>query len=217
MTENSWAAAARVRPGVRPRVRLSAGYAIVFPMTALATSGWEVFTLFVIPIGGGIPAGVVLARSRGIPWPGMMALYFLSDVLLAFVFEPIMWLVISWGKRSAKVTRFLDALKESVKRTSPQVGHALGPLSFIAVAFGVDPMTGRAVAKAAGHGFFSGWAIAIAGDMLYFSVLMVSTLWLNNVLGDGTWTTVIMLVLMLVVPGIIRRLRAGRLAEGRGK
>ncbi len=176
-------------------------------MTVEAKSWWEVFTLFVIPIGGGIPAGVVLARTRGIPWFGMMFLYFLSDVLLAFVFEPIMWAVIYWGKRSVKVTRFLDVLKESMKRTTPQLGHALGPLGLIGVSFGVDPMTGRAVAKAAGHGFGSGWAIAITGDMIYFSILMVSTLWLNNVLGDGTWTTIIMLGLMLTVPGLIRRFR----------
>lgn len=176
-------------------------------MTTMAKSSWEVFTLFVIPIGGGIPAGVVLARARGIPWAGMMVLYFFSDVLLAFVFEPIMWLVILWGKRSGSVTRFLQRLKEAMKKTTPQFGHALGPLALIAIAFGVDPMTGRAAAKASGHGFLSGWAIAITGDMFYFTLLMASTLWLNNILGDGTWTTVIMLVLMIAVPGVIRRLR----------
>lgn len=176
-------------------------------MTADVKSWWEVFVLFVIPIGGGIPGGVVLARTRGIPWPGMLGLYFLSDVLLAFVFEPVMWLVIYWGKRSVSVTRFLEAMKEAMKRTTPKLSHTLGPLSLIAVAFGVDPMTGRAAAKAAGHGFLAGWAIAIAGDMLYFTVLMVSTLWLNNVLGDGTWTTIIMLILMMGVPSLIRRFR----------
>ena len=176
-------------------------------MPVTLQNSWDVFLLYVIPIGGGIPAGVVLAKSRGIPWPGMMGLYFLSDVLLAFVFEPIMWLVIAWGKRSIKVTRFLQALKESTKRMTPQLGHALGPLSLIAVAFGADPMTGRAVAQAAGHGFITGWAIAITGDMLYFTVLMVSTLWLNDDLGDGTWTTIIMVVLMVAVPEIIRRIR----------
>jgi hypothetical protein len=179
-------------------------------MTPTWKSAWEVLTLFVIPIGGGIPAGVVLARARGIPWPGMMGLYFISDVMLAFVFEPIMWAFIAWGRRSAKVTLFLNNLKEAMKKTTPQLGHALGPLSLIAVAFGVDPMTGRAVAKAAGHGFLTGWAIAITGDMMYFSVLMVSTLWLNHILGDGTWTTVIMLVAMVAVPAIIRRFRERR-------
>jgi hypothetical protein len=45
-------------------------------------------------------------------------------------------------------------------------------------------MTGRAAAKAAGHGFLPGWAIAITGDMIYFVVLMASTLWLQ-----ASWAT----------------------------
>jgi hypothetical protein len=68
-------------------------------------------------------------------------------------------------------------------------------------------MTGRAATIFAGHGFLTGWALAIAGDMLYFMVLMVSTLWLNQLLGDGTWTIVIITVAMLVVPALIRRWR----------
>lgn len=183
-------------------------------MTALMKGSIEVFTLFAIPIGGGIPAGVLLAKSRGIPWPGMMILYFLSDVLLAFVFEPVMWLVILWGKRSSRVTRLLHGLKQSVKRTTPGFGHTLGPLALIAVAFGVDPMTGRAAAKAAGHGFLSGWTISITGDMLYFSLIMASTLWLSHLLGDGTWATIIILVLMMGVPAVIRRFRKRSDGEG---
>ena len=73
------------------------------------------------------------------------------------------------------------------------------------VSFGVDPMTGRAAATAAGHGFLYGWAIAIAGDMLYFTVLMISTLWLNNVIGDERTTIIAMIVVMIVLPGLIRR------------
>ena len=30
---------------------------------------WPVLTLFLVPAGGGIPPGVLLAKSRGIPWP----------------------------------------------------------------------------------------------------------------------------------------------------
>lgn len=176
-------------------------------MTLTNRAAWDVLMLFTIPIGGGIPGGVVLAKSRGIPWPGMMILYFVSDVLLALVFEPLMLAVIAQGNRSERVTRFLAAMKEAMKRTTPRFGHALGPLSLIVIAFGSDPMTGRVVAKASGHGFLSGWAIAIAGDMIYFTLLMVSTLWLNNLFGNGTWATVTMLVLMFVIPSLVDRFR----------
>jgi len=171
------------------------------------SSAGEVLTLFLIPIGGGIPAGVLLARSRNLDWPVMMVLYFISDVILACLFEPVMLLVIAAGKRSAFISRISAAFKQAMKKTTPYYGSSLGPFALIMVAFGVDPMTGRAAAVAAGHGFLAGWAFAIAGDMLYFTVLMVSTLWLNSVLGDGTWTTLIILAAMIFVPMVVRRFR----------
>lgn len=168
---------------------------------------WKVLTLFLIPIGGGIPAGVLMARSQNIDWPIMMILYFISDVILACLFEPLMLVVIAAGKRSPFLARLSETLRQMTKKTISHYGNSLGPLSLILVAFGVDPMTGRAATVAAGHGFFVGWMLAIIGDMLYFTILMISTLWLNNILGDGTWTMVIILAVMTIVPIIVRRIR----------
>jgi hypothetical protein len=168
---------------------------------------WEVLTLFLIPVGGGIPAGVLLARSHGLVWPLTALLYFVSDVILALVFEPLMLGLAAIAKRVAFLRRVGSAFKEAFRRTSPVYGTHLGPLALIGVSFGVDPMTGRAAALAAGHGFVTGWLIAIAGDMIYFAVIMVSTLWLDNYLGNGTWTTLIILALMLGLPPLIRRIR----------
>lgn len=174
------------------------------------SKAWGVLSLFLIPIGGGIPAGVLLARSRSIQWPVTMVLYLISDIILACLFEPLMLLVIKLAKRSPKVAQFREALKRSMDKTTAHYGNRLGPLALITISFGVDPMTGRAAAAAAGHGFITGWVLAILGDMLYFAVLMVSTLWLNNVLGDGTWTTIIILALMIIVPMLVRRVREAR-------
>jgi hypothetical protein len=171
------------------------------------SSVWEVLSLFLIPIGGGIPAGVLLAESRNIPWPITALLYFISDVILACIFEPLMLLVIKLGKRSPKLAKVTDAFRQSMRKTTAVYGNHLGPLALIIIAFGVDPMTGRAAAAAAGHRFIMGWVFAIAGDMLYFGVIMVSTLWLNSNLGDGTWTTVIILISMIGGPPLIRRIR----------
>jgi hypothetical protein len=166
---------------------------------------WEVFVLFSIPIGGGIPAGVVLAKSRGIDWTVMLVLYFISDVLLACLFEPFVLFMGFLGRRYRYVARFNEALKNYTNKTISKYG--IGAFSLVMVSFGVDPMTGRTAALAAGHGFISGWALAILGDMLFFALLMGSTLWLNNILGDGTWTAIIIMVAMLVVPALIRRFR----------
>lgn len=168
---------------------------------------WKVLALFLIPIGGGIPAGVLKAKSLGIFWPITMLIYFVSDVMLACVFEPILILFIRAGKHFPKIAQISVAFKEALKKTTEFYGTSSGPFALVMIAFGSDPMTGRAVAVAAGHGFFTGWLIAITGDMLYFTVLMVSTLWLNNILGDGTTTTWIILAAMMIVPIIIRKFR----------
>lgn len=180
--------------------------------TAPIPAGWPggalgVLLLFLIPIGGGIPAGVLMAHTRGIAWPAIMGLYFVSDVILAFVFEPPLRLLIAIGRVVPIVGRFARAVRTSVHKTTSQYGTAGGPLSLVLVSFGVDPMTGRAAAAAAGHGFLGGWAIAVTGDMLYFTILMTSTLWLGATLGDDRMTVGVMLVIMFVLPALLRRWR----------
>jgi uncharacterized membrane protein len=171
------------------------------------SSLWEVLLLFLIPIGGGIPAGVLLAKNRGFDWQMMVFIYFISDVILASLFEPMVILIRAAGQRFAFVGRINVAFKKSMDTAIAKYGINPGPFRLVMVAFGVDPMTGRTAALAAGHGFLSGWTLAILGDMIFFIVLMVSTLFLNNVLGDGTWTAVIIMALMLIIPALVRRVR----------
>ena len=173
------------------------------------SSAWEVFRLFIIPIGGGIPGGVVLAQNRGIDWVGMTILYLLSDILLACVIEPVVLLFFGATRKSPFVARLRAVFQMSLSKITVHYGTPLGPLTLILLAFGTDPMTGRAVTASEGHGFIVGWTLAILGDLLYFTLLMVSTIWLHGILGDGTWTTITVLVLMMVVPAIVRRIREG--------
>ena len=185
--------------------------------TAPLPSGWPTgalgaFLLFLVPVGGGIPAGVLMAHAGGVSPPVMAALYFVSDVILACVFEPMLHVLALVGRVVPPLGRLGRALARGVQQTGLKAGGGRGPLGLVLVSFGVDPMTGRAAAAAAGHGFVSGWALAIAGDMLYFGVLMASTLWLNSVLGDERLTFGVVLVLTLVVPSLVRRWRARRAA-----
>jgi hypothetical protein len=177
-----------------------------------------VLKLFVIPVGGGIPAGVLLARDSGLAWPLTALLYLVSDIILAIAFEPFLRLLAAVGRRVPFLARFGAAMKVATARTTAHIsGTGAGPLALIMIAFGVDPMTGRAAALAAGHGFLTGWAIAIAGDMLYFAVIAVSTLELNRYIKDPNTTMAIVLVAMFVVPVLVRscrsRLRSFRMAE----
>jgi hypothetical protein len=178
-----------------------------FVSLSFLRNAWEVLLLFIIPIGGGIPAGVVLAQKRGLSWPLMALLYFISDLILACAFEPLLLLFVRASGRSPRLSRIKDALAKSVSQSVARYGMNPRPFSLVMITFGTDPMTGRSVAFAAGHGFFSGWALTILGDMFFFLVLMASTLWLNGILGDGTLTAIIIMVGMLLVPPIARRLR----------
>ena len=153
------------------------------------------------------PFCTMILNDQGFVWQVTAALYFFSDLILACIFEPLLLIFISFSRKSERLRRVGDAMKLAMQKTTSRYGDRGGAFTLIAIAFGSDPMTGRSVAVAAGHGFFMGWVFAITGDMLYFGVLMISTLWLDGILGNGTWTTVIIMIAMIAVPWAIRRIR----------
>lgn len=173
----------------------------------LLKDSWDVLMLFLIPIGGGIPAGVVLANQRGLSWISMSILYFISDLVLACVFEPIMLLFLRASNRSPHWKKVREALSQSTVHLISRYGVNPNPFTLVMITFGTDPMTGRSIAKAVGHGFFTGWALTIAGDMIFFTVIMASTLWLNNLLGDGTLTAVIITICILGLPPLTKKIK----------
>lgn len=171
----------------------------------------SVLKLFIIPVGGGIPAGVMLAQSKGLAWPVTTGLYLVSDLVLALAFEPVLRLLAVLAGKVQFLARFSVALRAVTARSVAHFGGTgAGPLALVMIAFGVDPMTGRASALAAGHGFLAGWAIAIAGDMLYFGVIALSTLRLNSYIRDPNTTMLIVLGAMLFVPMLVRYVRSAK-------
>ncbi len=183
------------------------------PHLLLSPTGMlPVLKLFLLPVGGGIPAGVLLARANGLAWPFTAGLYLVSDLVLALVFEPILRFLALLAGKVPLLTRFSTALKGVTARSVTHFGGtSAGPLALVMIAFGVDPMTGRATALAAGHGFIAGWAFAIAGDMLYFAVIALTTLRLNSYFRDPNSTSLVVLGLMFFVPLLVRYFRSGQL------
>ena len=172
-----------------------------------------VLMLFLLPVGGGIPAGVLLARAKGLAWPMTAGLYFVSDVILAIAFEPI--LLVAWAGKVPFLARLSAAMKATMARSVAHFsGTGAGPFALVMIAFGVDPMTGRATALAAGHGFLTGWAFAIAGDMLYYAVIALTTLRLNSYFRDPNTTMLVVLGAMIVVPMLVRYFRSGKMHYG---
>lgn len=175
--------------------------------TGSATDAWQVFLLFALPVGGGIPAGVLLAQKSDFGWLTMSLIYLVSDIALALVFEPCMLLLAAASNRYAFLAKMREAFKHQTERTIAGYGAKPGPFLLITIAFGVDPMTGRAAALAAGHSFLSGWTVAITGDMIFFALVAISTICLDNILGDGTWTAIIIMSCMMILPPVVRRLK----------
>jgi hypothetical protein len=170
---------------------------------------FSVLMLFLLPVGGGIPAGVLLARAKGMAWPMTAGLYFVSDLILAVVFEPVLRLLAQLGGRVPFLARLSTAMKAAMARSTAHFsGSGAGPITLVMIAFGVDPMTGRASALAAGHGFLAGWAFAIAGDMLYYAVIALTTLRLNSYIRDPNTTMLVVLGAMIAVPMLIRYFRS---------
>ena len=99
------------------------------------------------------------------------------------------------------------ALARSV---APYSGRGTGPFAHIMISFGLDPMTGRAAALAAGHGFLPGWTFAITGDLLYYALIALATLGLNTWIRNPNLTVLAVMAGMIGVPMLVRRLRVKR-------
>jgi hypothetical protein len=175
---------------------------------------WGVLLLFCIPGGMGIPPGVLLGHHGGLGPIVMSVLYFLSDVVLAFVFEPMLIILAALARRLPLLSRAGAAILAAITRTMP-AGSASAPIGIALTAFGAGLPFGRALAAGAGFGLVTSWLFTIAGDMAYFGLGMSSTLWFDDLLGDPRMAAFAGLAVMFVVPALIRRWQGRASRAGR--
>jgi hypothetical protein len=158
-------------------------------------------------MGAGIPPGVLLGHHDGLGVGVITVLYFVSDVIMASVFEPMLRALRLASRYVPKLGRALRLVLVAIERTMP-AGSLAGPTGVALTGFGAGLPFGRALAAAAGYGLVTGWLLSIAGDMSYFAIGMASTLWFDGLLGDPRWAALGGLVVMMIVPFVVRRLRA---------
>jgi hypothetical protein len=178
------------------------------PLPALWPAGaLGVFLVFCTQIGAGIPLGVIMARNAGLSPVVTAGLYCASDVVLAFTTEPLL-IALRWlGDRVEFIGRLGNRLAKLTGATGLREGRVQGPLGLILFSFAVAPAPARAASEAAGHGFITGWTLAIIGDMFYFTMIMASTLWVSSMFGDDRLAVGAVLVGAWVLPMLIRRFR----------
>lgn len=168
---------------------------------------WGVLLLFCIPGGIGIPPGVLLGHQGGLAPLVMSILYFVSDIVLACVFEPLLIILAALARRLPLLRRIANRILAAVSRTMP-ANNASAPTGIALAGFGAGLPFGRALAAIAGFGLVSSWLFTIAGDMAYFGLGMASTLWFVDLLGNPRMAAFAGLAVMFVVPAIIRRWHA---------
>jgi len=175
------------------------------------------FLMFVMPLAAGIPFGVIMARDAGVSPLGTAGLYLVSDFVMALVAEPMLVLLRRLAKRVVAVGRTGRALTQASSILGLNDGRVRGPLGLIVLSFSLNPILSRAASVAAGHGFLVGWALAIIGDMIFFGMLMATTLWVANVFGDSRQIIGALALGVWLLPMLIQRLRRGSGSTVRSK
>jgi hypothetical protein len=74
------------------------------------------------------------------------------------------------------------------------------------VGFGVDVYTAGMLATGLPVPRLSGWASAIAGGLLWFALLLGTSLVAANIADDDRFIALVMIVAMIVIPRLARRL-----------
>jgi hypothetical protein len=170
--------------------------------------GWVgVLILFCVPGGVGVPPGVLLAKQGGLGPMMTTNLYFLSDVLMACVFEPMLRALAANLRRRERLDRMRDAYAATLARMLPG-GSLAGPGGIVLTGFGMGLPFGRALSALGGYGLVGGWLLTIAGDSLYFLIGLVSTLWFGGMFGDQRMAALAGIAVMVVVAVAVHRLRA---------
>jgi hypothetical protein len=174
-----------------------------------------VFLLFWAPVGPGIPAGVLLARHIPLNPALTFGLYAVSDVLAAFVCHPLFVgfkhlarrvpAVRTAGQRMMKLAMLGTPAVHAEARGMP----ASRPAALFRVAtigFGVDVYTAGAVATGLDVPRVLRWACAIAGDLVWFAILLGTSVVAASVADDDRVVGGVVLVAMLVIPSVARRI-----------
>jgi len=172
-----------------------------------------VFALFWAPIGPGIPAGVLLARHIPLSPLFTLGLYTLSDTLAAIVCHPLFIVLRRHGRRVKPLywlgRRMMALAMLGVRppQGDEAQGGRLAPTLFriATVGFGADIYTAGMLTTVLRVPRIPGWASAIAGDLVWFSLLLGTSIVAASLVDDDRVIGLAVIVAMILIPRIARR------------
>jgi hypothetical protein len=173
-----------------------------------------IFVLFWAPVGPGIPAGVLLAQHLRIAPALTFGLYLLSDLFAAALLNPVYAFLRAQGRRNPTVRnlgrRMLAVAMIGTRRPSADEVCAgrLAPalLRIATVGFGVDIYTAGALVTGLPVPRLVGWSAAMVGDLVWFALLLGSSVAAAHLFNDERATAAVVLVVTFVGPSILRRI-----------
>jgi hypothetical protein len=176
-----------------------------------------VFALFWSPVGPGIPAGVLLARHIPLSPPITFALYAASDLLGALVCYPLFTALrrharrvraLHWiGTRMLRLAMLGTRAPRAAEVQAELGRRGVGPALFriATVGFGVDVYSAGMVATGLPVPRALGWGSAIAGDLVWFALLLGTSMAAGAAVDDDRVVALVVLVAMFVIPALARR------------
>jgi len=173
-----------------------------------------VFALFWAPVGPGIPAGVLLAHRLRLAPPLTFGLYALSDALAVLLLTPIYSWLRTRGRRYPLIRkvgqRLLRFAMLGVRRPNEAELRSgrRGPilLRIATVGFGIDIYTAGALATALPIPRVPAWLAAVAGDLLWFALLLGSSLAAASLVDDDRVVALVVVAFTFFGPTILRRI-----------
>jgi hypothetical protein len=151
---------------------------------------------------------VLLARHVPLNPVLTFGLYALSDVLAAIVCHPIFVVLRRHGARVAPIRwlgRHVLSLAMVGVRAPESGGIAPKLLRIGTVGFGVDIYTAGMLVTGFGVPRVPGWLAAIAGDLVWFALLLATSFLAASIADDDRFIAVAMIVAMIVIPRLAQR------------
>ncbi|HVB96154.1 MAG TPA: hypothetical protein VNG11_00340 [Chloroflexota bacterium] len=176
-------------------------------LPAFFTSGpIAVFVVFLLPWGPGAPVGIVLARKDGVSPALTILLYVLSDVVTAFILDPLVRQLQSRGERSEFGRRLLGSFNKLGRLTQVSSGRFGLPFSLFIFTFATDFFTASVVSLGLPLGRVVAWLAIIAGDVIWFLIIFAASIGFASFLSDDRVLFIATMAFGLIVPALIRRL-----------